>query len=294
MAPYVEENTVYIFTLVVNDGTDNSDPDEVRVTVLQVNHPPVANAGASRNVVEGSSVSLDGSGSYDPDGDALSYTWKALDGIILFNPNSVSPSFILPQVTENTSYRFTLVVNDGALASQPDTVTITAINVNKKPVAFAGGDFSVNELEEGMLDGSLSYDADNDPLTYLWTAPPEVTLSDATVAKPTFTAPAVVRDSVIRFVLVVNDGVRDSDPDEVRVTVVNVDISEYGDDDRSVDSCGCRLVCHRYGSGHCYAVCTLWCGYTIARSRCSHFRRGPLCSRRTAVCAISPHRFTIQ
>lgn len=224
MAPFVEEDTVYTFTLVVNDGTDNSDPDEVQVTVLQVNHPPVANAGASRNVVEGSSVSLDGSGSYDPDGDALSYTWNALDPIVLFNPNSVAPSFILPQVTENTSYRFTLVVNDGALTSQPDTVTITAINVNKKPVAFAGGDFSVNELEGAALDGSLSYDADNDPLTYLWTAPPEVTLSDVTVANPTFTAPAVVRDSVISFVLVVNDGVRDSDPDEVRVTVVNVDI----------------------------------------------------------------------
>jgi hypothetical protein len=224
MAPYVEENTVFTFTLVVNDGTDDSDPDEVRVTVLQVNNPPVANAGASRNIVEGSSVSLDGSGSYDPDGDALSYSWKALDGIILFNPNSVSPSFILPQVTVNTSYRFTLVVNDGALASQSDTVTITAINVNKKPVAFAGGDFSVNELEEATLDGSLSYDADNDPLTYRWTAPPGVPLSDATAAKPAFTAPAVVRDSVIRFVLVVNDGFRDSDPDEVRVTVKNVDI----------------------------------------------------------------------
>ena len=224
MAPFVEENTVFIFTLVVNDGTDDSDPDEVRITVLQVNNPPVANAGASRNIVEGSSVSLDGSGSYDPDGDALSYSWKALDGIILFNPNSVSPSFILPQVAENTSFRFTLVVNDGALASQPDTVTITAINVNKKPVAFAGGDFSVNELEEGALDGSLSYDPDGDPITYRWTAPPEVTLSDATVARPLFTAPAVVRDSVIRFTLVVNDGVRDSDPDEVRVTVKNVDI----------------------------------------------------------------------
>jgi hypothetical protein len=224
MAPFVEENTVLTFKLVVNDGTDDSDTAAVEVTVLQVNNPPVAGAGASRNVVEGSSVSLDGSGSYDPDGDALSYTWKALDPIVLFNPNSVSPSFILPQVSENTSYRFTLMVNDGVLTSQPDTVTITAINVNKKPVAFAGGDFSVNELEEAALDGSLSYDADNEPVTYQWTAPPEVTLSDATVAKPAFTAPAVVRDSVIRFVLVVNDGVRDSDPDEVRVTVVNVDI----------------------------------------------------------------------
>ena len=224
IAPYVEEDTEYTLTLVVNDGTNDSDEDQVKVTVLQVNFPPEANAGPDKNYVEGSSVSLDGSQSFDPDGDALSFTWKALDNIILFDANSVSPSFILPQVTENTTYRFSLVVNDGVVNSAGDTVVITSINVNKKPVAFAGGDFSLDENSVGALDGSLSFDADNDPLTYHWTAPNEVILSSATVAEPTFTAPAVIRDSVLLFTLVVNDGVRDSDPDMVRVTVVNLDI----------------------------------------------------------------------
>jgi hypothetical protein len=222
-APFVSSNTVYTFRLIVNDGKDDSDPSEVKVTVLQVNQRPQASAGADLSYVEGSSVSLDGSGSFDPDGDALAYSWSSLDGIVLFNATSVSPSFILPQVSVNTSYRFTLVVNDGALGSSRDTVTITAIQVNKKPVAFAGGDFSLNETEPGSLDGSLSYDADNDPLTYKWTAPPQVTLSSTTVAKPTFTAPAVHRDSVLTFTLVVNDGSRDSDPDAVRVTIINLD-----------------------------------------------------------------------
>jgi len=224
IAPYVEEDTEFIFTLVVSDGTNDSDPAEVRVTVLQVNYPPEANAGPDANYVEGSSVSLNGSLSFDPDGDALSFTWQALDGIVLFNANSINPSFILPQVAENTSYRFTLVVNDGAVNSAKDTVVITAINVNKKPVAFAGGDFRVEENAQASLDGSLSFDADNDALTYRWTAPPEVTLSSETVASPAFTAPAVIRDSVLRFELVVNDGSRDSDPDAVLVTVENLDI----------------------------------------------------------------------
>jgi hypothetical protein len=105
-----------------------------------------------------------------------------------------------------------------------DTVVITGLQVNKKPVAFAGGDFSINESEAAALDGSLSYDDDHDPITYLWTAPANVTLSDVTIAQPTFTAPAVHRDSVLTFTLVVNDSSKDSDPDEVLVTVVNVDI----------------------------------------------------------------------
>jgi hypothetical protein len=222
-APFVSENTVFTFRLVVNDGSDDSDPSEVKVTVLQVNIRPEAGAGPDLSYVEGSSVSLDGSDSFDPDGDALAYNWSSLDGIVLFNPSSVSPSFILPQVSENTSYRFTLVVSDGALSSGRDTVTITAIQVNKKPVAFAGGDFSLDEKEEGSLNGSLSYDADNDPLTYEWTAPSQVTLSSTTVPNPIFTAPAVYRDSILTFTLVVNDGSRDSDPDAVRVTILNLD-----------------------------------------------------------------------
>jgi hypothetical protein len=224
VAPWVSEDTPLTFTLVVNDGTDDSDPDQVTVTVLQLNQPPVADAGADKSFIEGSSVSLDGSNSYDPDGDQLSYDWKSLDGIILFNSTGVSPSFILPQVDVNTSYRFTLVVNDGSLSSDPDTVVITSLQVNKKPVAFAGGDFEVDEGDPASLDGSLSYDDDGDPITYLWTAPDNVTLSSLTDPKPSFTAPAVHRDSVLSFILVVNDGTKDSDPDEVLVTVRNIDI----------------------------------------------------------------------
>ena len=223
VAPAVESDSVFPVQLTVSDGTDQSDPATVEVTVLQVNHPPEADAGPDENYVEGASVTLDGSSSFDPDGDALSWQWNALDGIVLFDAASPTPSFILPQVQQTTEYRFTLTVHDGALSSATDTVTITAIQVNQQPVAFAGGDFSVDENTSYTLDGSLSYDADNDPLTYRWTAPPEVTLSSETVANPSFTAPSVIRDSVMVFELVVNDGNRDSEPDRVQATVVNLD-----------------------------------------------------------------------
>lgn len=222
-APWVNDDTPFNFTLLVSDGTQFSDPDQVQVTVLQINHAPVANAGNNKSYAEGSTVSLDGSGSYDPDGDALSYQWNSLDGIILFNSTGVNPTFILPQVTENISYRFTLTVHDGVLYSSTDTVVITDLQVNQKPVAFAGGDFSVEEQATGTLDGSLSYDADSDPLHFQWFSPPGIVLSSDTISKPSFTAPAVHRDSVLIFTLVVNDGSKDSDPDDVRVTITNLD-----------------------------------------------------------------------
>ena len=223
-APQVNVNTNLTFTLVVNDGTSNSDPSTVVITVLQINKPPVANAGPDRSYAEGSTVSLDGSLSYDLDGEALSFNWTSLDGVVLFDSKSVSPSFIAPQVSVDTKYRFRLVVYDGVAFSAADTVAVTALQVNKKPVAFAGGDQTVNEGVKVTLDGSLSSDPDGNPVTYLWTAPANVTLSSRTVAKPTFTAPPVHRDSTISISLVVNDGTLNSDADNVVITIKNVDI----------------------------------------------------------------------
>lgn len=224
VAPDVKVNTNYTFTLVVNDGTSDSDPSTVIITVLQVNKRPVADAGPDYSYYEGSSVSLDGSQSSDPDLDVISYKWTSLDGIILFDALGPSPSFIAPQVSTDRLYRFKLVVSDAILASNPDTVVIKVVNLNKKPVAFAGVDQTVNEGTQVLLDGSLSSDADNDPITFKWTAPSLVVLSSQTVNKPTFTAPMVHRDSVIVISLVVNDGHVNSDIDQVFIAVKNLNI----------------------------------------------------------------------
>ncbi len=87
---------------------------------------------------------------------------------------------------------------------------------NRPPVADAGPDQSVWLGATVQLDGRGSTDPDHDPLTYHWTAPAEVALGDSTLAQPTFVAnPA----GVYTFRLVVSDGTRSSQADEVTVTV---------------------------------------------------------------------------
>src|SRR5437867_4015554 len=76
----------HTFTLTVTDPGGLSSTAGTVVTVVAVNHPPVAIASADQTLEctgQGMRVILDGSKSSDPDGDALSFVWKNESGSVV-------------------------------------------------------------------------------------------------------------------------------------------------------------------------------------------------------------------
>jgi len=187
------------------------------------NRAPVADAGPDQSVKTSSTVQLDGTGSYDPDGDPITYSWafvsKPTDSTAsLSGADTATPSFVSDV---DGTYEVQLTVSDGELSST-DSVVVTTVP-NRAPVADAGSDQSVKTSSTVQLDGTGSYDPDGDPITYSWAFVSKPTdsaasLSGADTATPTFVADV---DGTYEVELTVSDGELSSS-DSVVITAATV------------------------------------------------------------------------
>ncbi len=116
------------FTFTVADGWATSPPATVSLAVTEVNDPPVAAAsGPAGKVAPGATVTLDGSGSQDPDDGIATVSWRQVGGpaVQLTGADSLQPSFTAPaQGPRGTPLVFELTVTDSGGLSAVATVSV--------------------------------------------------------------------------------------------------------------------------------------------------------------------------
>jgi hypothetical protein len=135
--PFVQEDTIFEFTLTVTDDEGAEDESKMKVEV-KGNSKPVADAGSNKKAVIGEQVSLDGTDSHDldPTGEIVAYNWEQTGGssspsVNLNSANAATPSFTIPNMEEDTIFEFTLTVTDNEGAEAEDKVEV---EVEVKPL----------------------------------------------------------------------------------------------------------------------------------------------------------------
>ena len=120
---------IYEVQLIVRDRIDESVPDKVIITAVGTEQNPIAYAGPDQVVSTGSTVILDGTNSYNPNKDELSYNWsitlKPLDSKTSL-ANTGGKECTLTVDTDGI-YKVQLIVNNNQSVSEPDTMTIIAL-----------------------------------------------------------------------------------------------------------------------------------------------------------------------
>jgi hypothetical protein len=191
---------------------------------VNVNGPPVADAGTDQVANPGALVVLDGSKSNDADGSIVAYQWVQTAGIsvgALANANTSQAGFTAPAVGSGGAIlSFRLTVTDDLGVQSSDTVDV---QINGPPVADAGPDQQVQSGATVILDGSGSADRQGGDLAYSWMqiSGPPVLLSNFNSSRPSFQAPSAGSTAVtLSFLLTVTDsgGLQSEDSCTVTVT----------------------------------------------------------------------------
>ena len=185
-------------------------PAGILLDPAAANAAPIADAGgpysgeASTTVIQ-----FNGSGSSDPDGDALTFAWDFGDGS---TATGAMPTHVYATAGD---FHVTLVVDDSQTDSDPavTAASITAPPSNVAPTANAGGPY---EGEPGLsitFNGSLSADPNGDALTFAWD------FGDGAMATGVAPTHAFAADGMYVISLTVNDGRIDSVASTTSATV---------------------------------------------------------------------------
>ena len=123
-----EKGGLYKAELFVDDGRDSRCSDAIKVHYVNINTPPVANAGSDLLSCVNSEVEFDATDSFDADNDKLTYTWDFGDGV------SVKGLKVKHIYKDTGVYRVVLTVKDSSVTECNMATDVLIATVNAEPV----------------------------------------------------------------------------------------------------------------------------------------------------------------
>jgi hypothetical protein len=117
------EEDGYAAEEVLGVAVSKGDVTDIGTMTLRTNDPPVAEAGPDQVVYVGDIVQLDGSASFDPDGDTVTFQWVQTSGppMALYQETTPTPRFL---ATDIGVLNFELNVSDGYVPEVTDTIKV--------------------------------------------------------------------------------------------------------------------------------------------------------------------------
>ncbi|MEN9798436.1 MAG: hypothetical protein RL653_2132, partial [Pseudomonadota bacterium] len=129
VVPEVPGDVVLAFAVTAKDPEGAEAFATVRLLARNVNRAPLASIRGPGSVLRGEAVLLDGTGSSDPDGEPLTWSWRQVSGTVLDGGVAVGPawSFAAPAVEAEETLTLELTVTDpsGASATALHALVVT-------------------------------------------------------------------------------------------------------------------------------------------------------------------------
>ena len=156
----------FTYQICEQDFSACSNEETVSVGVPPPNQPPSADAGGPYQGLTGATIQFDGTGSSDPEGGPLTYSWDFGDGATGTGPQPTHT------YAAEADYDVSLIVTDDqGLPSGVSTTTASITDEpppNQAPTADAGGPYAGAPNVPVQFDGTGSSDPEGGPLTYAW------------------------------------------------------------------------------------------------------------------------------
>lgn len=200
------------------------------------NQAPVANAGNDVTITGPRSLILDGSKSYDPEREILTYQWTQTSGdkIVLRNADSAKAEIDVTTTDMEVSYTFSLTVTDNEGLTASDTVIVTnqPQQENQAPTVALKNAYRVKAGEKLSISAQAT-DPDGDALVYDWTIPTDlVVIGSRNLETITLQAPQIEKETTYNVEVLVTDGELDAQANsiitvEMKDDIVDPDVGEY-------------------------------------------------------------------